>query len=766
MGAPSYPVAVEAFFKDLGAKKGLEALTGATMSLTDATAALRDKTWAATGSVRGFADAGKEGFLDMSANLSRTAVLQGKVYSQTGDILSAQLKASVEAAESVGMVQELQKEFEAVGKATVQNIGEFAKLQKVLQVSPNALASWDKTLEAQGFSEKQVVSLTKELGGLSKQLGVEPGPLLAQMPDLARLVLERAATLGKEGVPFIKKYMKENIGLSAALTSQGLQADEAASAAVSMSKLTFDSAKQMNKALAGVSQGSMPEFLRMANISLGDFKTAFDLAAQGGPVALVQAFKQKTDEIRKNTGNDKRAMQNWRQFMDETIGDPALVALIVDGQKDIGKAFAAVNRSAEENLKDYNMLSDATLKNAKALRDRRDAAWEALKVDSAEKLILPTMTTLWEAQSKALIWGRGKLDEWVQSGNTAQATVASLAGATVLYSGDVLDWTVKAGGAIKNLKELGTGFSDMAKVLPGIGGAFGKVGGAIKTVGGGMSAFAKFDVMQTGTQLKALSLFVRGTVVPTMGIHFVTAMAAGKTAVISMGTTMMTAATTYFPTFAAALTGTVIPAIGAFLVAAAPFLIFFAAAAAAVAAALFLFDKWADSQEKAGQAATKFADRQRKVIDVLVETDKVRAKAVAQELHAAKSPEERERIIAREETELRGRGKLSMADATPATGPTPALPISALPGGGPQVRLAIQVLEESRAQTGILEQIAAALGAMSSMGGGAPRAVPSGVRIDMRPGSGGLRLDRLLEVRARNVLGRAGYPFGGTAFTH
>lgn len=751
MADPVFETGMGFFFQDLGATKGLKALTGLTMGLAEATKNLRDKTFAATGSVRGFADAGKEGFVNMSANLSRTAVLQGKVYSQTEGIMSAQLDASVRAAENINMVQELQKEFEAVGKATVGNIGDFAELQKVLQVPASALASWDKTLEAQGFSEKQVIGLTKELGGLSRQLGVEPGPLLAQMPDLARLVLERAATLGKEGVPYIKKYMKENIGLSAALTSQGLHADEAAGAVVSLSKLTFDSAKQMNAALAGVSEGSMPEFLRMANISLGDFKTSFQLASKEGPLALVEAFRKKTEEIRKNTKNDKRAMQNWRQFMDKTIGDPALVELIVDGQKDIGKALRAVN--SPDLIKDYDALADGALKNAQALRDRRDAAWEALKVDSAQKLVIPLMTDLWQAQSKALVWGKSKLDEWSKSGSAAQATIAGLAGATVLYSGDVLDWATKAGGAVKNLKELGTGFSDLAKVLPGIGAGFGKAGGALQKFGGIAKAVALFDIGAFAKSLTGLPLFIRGTLIPTIQIG----------------------ATTAFTTFATTLTGTVIPALGTFAIAAAPVLAIAAALAAAFAAiglGLTIYQKHA---EAAGEASRELGRQQTLLATQTMKQDpalfakyqKERSALLGRkDLSESMKKELEAGITQKYFGRAQKKGLISMETKVPATGPTPALRIGALPHGGAEVRLAIQMLEESRAQTGILEHIAAAISALGSMA--APAAAgSSSMRIDMRPDSGALRLDRMLEVRARNVLGRAGYTqFGRTAFTH
>jgi hypothetical protein len=267
--------------------------------------------------------------------------------------------------------------------------------------------------------------------------------------------------------------------------------------------------------------------------------------------------------------------------------------------------------------------------------------------------------------------------------------MASFAGITFAYSGDILDWTTKAGGMVTSIKGLGTAFSAMNIPL--------------------------------------------------------------ATATASMTT---------------------------FIAAAAPVLAVGAALAAVVALMDLGFTAYAHSAESAGNEAQAFSKKQYELTKAMKKDPEFFAKyqKALDDVEARKGVSESMRaemragIVGKFFSQAQKQGILgggpAMETVMPPRAPTPAGRIAAIPGGGPQVRLAIQVLEESRAQTGILEQIAAALGAIS-MGGAAAPAGPSSMRVDIHPDSGALRLDRMLEMRARNVLGRAGYTqFGRTAFTN
>ena len=95
--------------------------------------------------------------------------------------------------------------------------------------------------------------------------------------------------------------------------------------------------------------------------------------------------------------------------------------------------------------------------------------------------------------------------------------------------------------------------------------------------------------------------------------------------------------------------------------------------------------------------------------------------------------------------------------------------MGAMPRGSGLVRVAIQSLEEQRSQTGLMEQLVALMGA--SPGAATPPAAAGNggggnVQVTIRPDSGKMRLDRMLEVSARNTLGRRGYTqFGGVIDT-
>jgi hypothetical protein len=461
-------VGVKAYFKDLGAVKGLAVLEGATSKFNKSLKDMQDKTWKATGNIRDFADGGKEAAISMSAGLARTAVLQGKVYTQTSDIMSQQLDASVGAAENVDKVQELQAAFEDTGKAAIKDIGAMAKLQRVTEIPARSLASWDKTLEAQGMTEDQVISLTKQMVGLGVQLHVPPGPLLSNLDDSTKLLLARASALGKDGPKFIAKYMRENTALSAALTSTGANAEEASSSVYNLGKLSFDSAKEMKAAMAGVASET-PEFLQFTGVTLGNFQKGFELAAENGPLALVKAFREQTEQIRLNSKDDPRAMDNWRMWLDKTINDPVMVAGIVDQHGKIGEAITVVNKPIGDSIKAYDDYSDAVFKNADALRQRRDVEWDAIKTETAQKAIIPFMTRLWSAQTWVMDQTRVALRYWTADAGSVKAEMASLAGVTLAYGGDMLDWGVKAGGMVKNLGDLKTSVYGLASAITGQG---------------------------------------------------------------------------------------------------------------------------------------------------------------------------------------------------------------------------------------------------------------------------------------------------------
>ena len=717
MADPVYKVGLTAFFKDLGAVRGLGALTGATNNLASATSKLRDKTMAVTGSVRRFGEEGHDVALSMSTNLRRTAVLQGKVASRTKDIAAMQFEASAQTGQTISNVQELQREFEAVGKAAVGNLPAFTELQTVLEVPSRTIASWDKTLEAQGLTEKQVIGLTKELGGLATQLGVPPGPLLEQMPDLTKLIMERAAILGKEGPKFIRRYLRENIGLSAALTSTGLSADEAAGSVVSLGRLTFDSAKEMKKALAGVGNTDLPQFLKMASITTGDFQKAFQLAAEKGPLALAQEFANMTDQIRKDSHGNVQVMERWRAFMDETIGDPALASAIIDQQKAVGKAIKAVDMPANVATAHYDRMAEAILKSADSMKAQSEASMVALKALINQESVLPTMTKYWEFKAKALNMAREAIQGWTKdAGPATQMTLAAGAG-VFAFGGDILEWTIKAGGAIKNLREFGSALSGMTGIMKG---------GVIPAMANGVGSLSSF------------ALFVRGTLIPTIQIG----------------------ASSAFATFASTITGTVLPAMSSFLIAAGPILAIAAAITAAIGGVLYLYQKHAEAAGAAGQSLGKMSAE---VLPALMKSDPQHAKAVSQEM-MGKSDEDKMRILGRERTMLVGRGALPAQ----AMSPTPVLASSAFPPGASGVRVAIQGLEEQRAQTHLLEQIAMLLGGVGGGGGGTPgRGGGGGVTVEIRPDSGPMQLHKMLRATARSTMGRTGYnQFGGTAFAN